>query len=122
MIYKFTIKGRLDGLNKVIDANRSNTYMGAKVKRKNDDICKSYILEQLQRLQIAAPVIIKFDWYEKDKRRDLDNIFSAKKFILDALVKANVLPDDSQKYVVDLVDHIHTDKLAPRIEVTIIET
>ena len=65
--------------------------------------------------------MVMFDWYEKDRRRDLDNIYSGKKFILDALVKCGVLQNDTQKWVIGLVDRIHTDKRNPRIEVTIIE-
>ena len=43
---------------------------------------------------------IGFDWIEPDKRRDMDNISAGKKFILDALVWAGVLQDDSWKCVV----------------------
>jgi Holliday junction resolvase RusA-like endonuclease len=38
-------------------------------------------------------------WIEENRRRDLDNVSGSRKFILDALVKAGVLPDDSPKYV-----------------------
>ena len=121
MEYKFTIPGRLDGLNTIIDANRSSKYKGANIKAENDAICKAYILKSLKGVEILRPVIVTFDWYEKDRRRDLDNIYSGKKFILDALVKCGVLQNDTQKWVIGLVDRIHTDKQNPRIEVTIIE-
>ena len=42
---------------------------------------------------------IGFDWIEPDKRRDMDNISAGKKFILDALVWAGVIADDSWKCV-----------------------
>ena len=43
--------------------------------------------------------MINFTWREKDKGRDLDNIAFAKKFILDAMVRRGIIPDDSQKWV-----------------------
>lgn len=45
------------------------------------------------------PVQIHFHWVESNKRRDLDNICFAKKFILDALVKSGKLKDDNRKFV-----------------------
>ena len=53
---------------------------------------------------------MRFEWHEKTKKRDADNIASAKKFILDALVKMGVLQDDSRKYVKGFYDVIVDDK------------
>jgi Holliday junction resolvase RusA-like endonuclease len=119
--YRFTIYGRLDGLNTVIDANRRNKYSGAKIKAQNDKICRSYIPQKLKGIRLPYPVIVTIDWYEKDRRRDLDNIYSGKKFILDSLVECGVLQGDGQKWVIGLVDRIHTDRKNPRIEVSIME-
>ncbi len=63
-----------------------------------------------------------FRWYEEDKRRDIDNIAFAKKFILDALVKTGILPDDSRKWLLSFVDDFpEPDRSNPRIEVEIEE-
>lgn len=53
---------------------------------------------------------MRFEWHERTKRRDADNIASAKKYILDALVKNGVLADDSRKYVKGFYDTIIDDK------------
>ena len=53
---------------------------------------------------------MRFEWHERTKKRDADNIASAKKFILDALVKNGVLEDDSRKYVKGFYDAIIDDK------------
>ena len=45
------------------------------------------------------PVRIEFVWVEGNRRRDLDNIAAATKFVLDGIVEAGILPDDSQKWV-----------------------
>ena len=55
-------------------------------------------------------VMVRFEWHERTKKRDADNIASAKKFILDALVNMRVLPDDSRKYVKGFTDVIIDDK------------
>lgn len=52
---------------------------------------------------------MRFEWHERTKKRDADNIASAKKFILDALVKNGVLEDDSRKYVKGFYDTIIDD-------------
>ena len=54
--------------------------------------------------------MVRFEWHERTKKRDADNIASAKKFILDALVNMRVLPDDSRKYVKGFYDTIIDDK------------
>ena len=60
--------------------------------------------------KISGAVIVKFEWHEKTKKRDADNIAFAKKFILDALVSMRVLPNDSRKYVKGFYDTIIDDK------------
>ena len=52
---------------------------------------------------------MRFEWHEKTKKRDADNIAFAKKFILDALVNMRVLPNDSRRYVKGFTDEIIDD-------------
>ena len=56
------------------------------------------------------PVEIHFHWVEENKKRDLDNICFAKKFILDAMVKAGKLKDDNRKCVTAFTDTFSYDK------------
>ena len=44
------------------------------------------------------PVRILFRWYSKDSRKDIDNVAFAKTFILNGLVLAGVLTEDSRKH------------------------
>lgn len=44
------------------------------------------------------------------------------KFILDALVKSEILENDSQKFVKGITHEVSVDKAFPRIEVEIIES
>ena len=48
---------------------------------------------------IDYPVRVEFVWVEGNRRRDLDNISAATKFVLDGIVEAGILIDDSQKWV-----------------------
>ena len=76
---------RLPSLNEYINECRKNRFAGAKMKSDVEDAIGWYI-SQLPRFE--SPVEIHFHWIEGNKKRDLDNICFAKKFILDALVKA----------------------------------
>lgn len=118
---KLTIKGRLDTLNTMINANRAGPYAGAKVKRDNDARVRAAIEEQLAGVHIEGPVKVKIIWYEANRKRDPDNIASAKKFILDALVRAGVLENDTHRYISEFSDKFKFDKDNPRIEVTLYE-
>lgn len=78
------------------------------------------IHEQLRRVKIDKPVYMRYRWYEKDRRRDLDNISSfGRKVIQDALVKARVLKNDGWREIVGFRDDFFIDGNHPRIEVEI---
>lgn len=121
MIFKFTIQGRLPGLNEIINACRRNRFMGAKQKEKATAHCGLQILA-LNVPKFTRPVLIRLHFVEPNRRRDQDNIQSGSKFILDALVRTGRLVNDSQKWVrvrpevSDVVDGQN-----PRVEVEIEE-
>ena len=50
------------------------------------------------------PIKINFTWVEKNKKRDLDNVCFAKKFILDALQKSGKLENDNRRWVTGFTD------------------
>lgn len=92
---------KFPSFNSYVDSCRRNRYSGAKMKKQiQHDI--GYFTGRLPRFR--RPVKIHFVWVEKDKRRDLDNICYAKKFILDSLVELGKIPDDGQKYVKGFTD------------------
>ena len=114
------IPGRLPGLNEYTKACRTSAYVGAELKKKSEKLVTNCILAQIQTVRISSPVEIRFVWYEKDKRRDPDNISGfGHKVILDALVKNKILKDDSQRYVRRIQDLFETDAVNPRIEVSL---
>lgn len=104
MRYKFEIKEKLPGLNEYTKSNRTNKFAGATLKKKTEEHIYYYILEQLRNIKISRKVFITFTWVEENGKRDLDNICFAKKFILDALVKAGALGNDNKSHVSGFMD------------------
>lgn len=116
----FTIPGRLPGLNEYIAACRRNQYAGGKMKKTDQNLVSWHIRQQLRDRRITGPVRMVYRWYEKDRRRDLDNIASyGRKIIQDALVSCRILPDDGWNYITGFEDNFFIDKKNPRIEVEI---
>lgn len=104
---KIEIPFRLPSLNNYINECRKNKFAGAKMK-KNIDSDIGYYINKLPRYE--KPIKIRFTWVEENKRRDLDNVCFAKKFILDSMVKAGKLKDDNRNYVVGFEDSFKYDK------------
>lgn len=118
---RFTILGRLDGLNEYTNANRSNAYQGSTMKQHNESIVIYSIRNARLKKVENYPLTLKITWYEKNRRRDVDNITFATKFIQDALVKEKIIIDDSQKYINKIEHEVLMDKDNPRIEIELIE-
>jgi Holliday junction resolvase RusA-like endonuclease len=122
MTYKFTIKGHLEGMNDYINACRTNPHKGNKMKRDAEEYISWPIRTQLRGANITKPVMLKYDFYEPNKKRDLDNVSGfAHKVIQDALVKCNILENDGWNNIVGYLDQFYCDRNNPRIEVTIVE-
>ena len=103
----FTVQGTLPGLNEYVNACRASVYKGARMKKDADELIGWYIRMAIQRGDLKPPkgaVVVHFTWYEKDGRRDVDNVAFAKKFIFDALVKNKIIRDDRRKYVKGFTD------------------
>ena len=121
MTVLLNIAGRLSGLNEYTKACRTNKYAGAKLKEQNEKKVAAAINSTCPTFKFKTPVQIIYRWYEKNKRRDKDNIAFAKKFINDALVECGTLQGDGWQYVVGFVDEFYIDKENPRVEVEIRE-
>lgn len=116
---EFTIQGRLPGLNEMINAARANRYMAASIKKKETQRCAWSVVGSGMK-KIDSPIFIDINWYEPNKRRDIDNVAAGAKFILDGLVEAGKLTNDGRKWVVGLVHHFPApDAKNPRIVVQV---
>ncbi len=122
MEYLLIIPGRLNNLNDYISAERTNRYKGAKMKADNEDIVMLAIRKHLRGVQIHKKVTMEYLWVEKNKRRDLDNVSSfGRKVIQDALVKSGVLANDGWEQISGFSDAFQVDARNPRIEILIRE-
>ena len=105
----FNIPYKLPSLNEYQLACRSHWAVGAKMKKDvQQEICESIhkAIAKGALRPVKGACIVHFVWYEKTKRRDADNIASAKKYILDAMQETGILPNDNRKYVKGFTDKI----------------
>ena len=122
MIYRLVIRGTLPGLNEFIGAVNTNRHKGNAVKRDAELLVSLAIKSQLRGVKITRPVVMRYLWVEKSRRRDLDNISSyGRKVIQDALVKCHVLKNDGWNDIQGFSDSFAVDKKYPRIEIEIEE-
>ncbi|WP_368200622.1 RusA family crossover junction endodeoxyribonuclease [Agathobacter rectalis] len=122
MEYLLIIPGRLNNLNDYISAERANRYKGAQMKADNEAVVKAAITRSLRGVYIQKKVRMEYLWVEKNQRRDLDNISSfGRKVIQDELVKSRILQNDGWANIIGFSDSFAVDKQDPRIEVRIIE-
>ena len=92
------------------------------MKSKNEAIVIDAIRRYMRGVKIDKPVFMEYRWYERNKRRDLDNISSfGRKVIQDALVYAKVLQNDGWQEIAGFSDSFCVDADHPRIEVVIRE-
>lgn len=95
------INMKLPSLNEYVDICRTNAYKASRYKKNLEEDIMMFT-NRLPRFM--TPVTIHFHWIEGSRRRDLDNVAFAKKFILDALVKSGKLKDDNRRCVTAFTD------------------
>lgn len=96
---EFKIPFRLPGLNEFLRAAKGNKYQAARIKKYVDQDIALFL-----KGRVKKPVHVTFVWFEPNRRRDKDNVAFGKKFILDALQKKGVLPNDNNKWVSGFTD------------------
>lgn len=98
---KYEIVMKLPSLNDYTKWCRSNKFLAAKQKARIEEEIGVFLTNMKT---WTKPIKIHFHWVEGTKRRDLDNICFAKKFILDSMVKHGKLQDDNRKCVMAFTD------------------
>lgn len=108
----FTIRAKLPSLNDVIAKNRANRYYANNFKQDIEELIGWEIKQALTSgtlKPVSNPCEIYIWWHEATKRRDVDNIQSSQKFVLDAMVKNGALKNDNRKYVKQIHHEIVDD-------------
>lgn len=116
-VYKLIIPGEMPTLNEIIDAAKSHW---AEYSRMKSDFTNLVALVA-KKLPELDRVYLEITYFRKNQRYDPDNIAAAKKFILDGLVAAGVLPNDGWAQVAGWSESWEVDKDNPRVEVIIKE-
>jgi len=114
---KLTIPGELTDLNTFLKAVNNNLYAGANIKRQETNRVAQECVACNLEAQLT-PVKLHIAYYMKNTRKDLDNVAYGKKYLLDGLVLAGVLYDDSYKWVRGWTEEFLVDPASPRVEVT----
>lgn len=110
---------KLPSLNEYIAACNKHRMAGARFKKNVEEDIGWYINKLPE---YKKPVEIHFHWIEGNQKRDIDNIMSAKKYILDAMVKAGKLIDDKPKYVPKVSDEFsYSDDWKVVLEISEVE-
>lgn len=112
----FTVFLKLPSLNEYIGEMNNNRYKGNRLKKDMMELIQWHIYKAANDGKCRKvnpreyPVELHIEWHEKDKRRDVDNIKSAAKFLLDAMTGINLIADDGRKYISQIYDKIIDDK------------
>lgn len=118
---KLIIPGILPNLNDYISAERQHRQKAAQMKKQTERIIMLCAKSQLRGVSFNAPVVMRYTWYEPNRRRDKDNVSSfGRKCIQDALVRAGVLQNDGWGEIEAFSDSFFVDRKTPRVEVEII--
>lgn len=100
------------------DAHRAHwTRKKAARERISWQVKAALSVSPVPRLEKAKVAIVQ---YAPDaRRRDADSLGLFRKSVLDAIVRAGVLPDDNVRHVIDGGNEIRLDRVNPRIEILI---
>lgn len=94
---ELTYNGKLPSANDLIQINRVNRFKGAALKKAYTRELADVFSSQT-RVKFDGHVTCSVDFYEDSMRRDDDNVISGLKYIMDGLVTAGIIKDDSPKY------------------------
>ena len=121
--YKITIPLELPTMNEMIAAakkGRRGYQPYSVMKKEYTNLCAMYTKKVIKK-PIDNPIFLEITWYCKNKRKDMDNVASAKKFILDGLQQAGAIKNDGWKEISGWTEKFEIDKNNPRVEIIINE-
>lgn len=94
---------RFPGLTEIISSSKDHPMKYSAMKKSYTDICAAEFRLKSPAKNLAA-VFLTFHWIEPNRKRDPDNIAAAKKFIIDGMVRAEIIGNDGWKHVYGFTD------------------
>jgi hypothetical protein len=117
MTFEFFVPGPLPGLNEIIGEARKNRFAGAKQKKLWTE--KIHWIIKAAKIPPIESARFHFEWHEKNKLRNPDNVAAAKKFVFDSLQSAGVLKNDGWSQVLGFTDSFFVSPEKPGVRVII---
>jgi hypothetical protein len=119
MTQTLTIEGDWPAMNASI--KRMKGHWSGYAKEKKTWTLLAWSEARSQRLEpMPTPVTLHFVWRMPNMRRDPDGLRGfVVKYILDGLVLAKIIPDDSAKHIAGFTDTFILDRDNPGIEITL---
>lgn len=91
--------GKLPSMNEIINKDRANKYIGAKLKKEFSKIVGCAFKQQAKGIRFDTHVTVTVHVYEANLKRDDDNVlFGASKIILDVLQTLGIIKNDSPRW------------------------
>ena len=120
---EITIHHELIDLNNYINAERTNRFKAAKIKKEQTELVAYEVRKAMKNgAKIKPehfPLDFEFRWFMKNKRKDKDNIVFAKKFCFDGMISSGLIENDGWKEIGSFKDVVVVDKENPRVEIKI---
>lgn len=119
---RLTIEGKLPHLNLYINKERTNRFMAAKIKKEATELVAWQAKKYAGQVK-EYPVSVICTWYvapNRGKYPDPDNICFATKFVLDGLVHAGVLEDDTVKQIESISHEFVLGQESDRVEIQLV--
>lgn len=132
----------MDGLNEIIDANRSGYQVGAALEKENVEWCYFFIVRAMHDQRWApmteraraVPCEVRITFVEANRKRDVSNIVGGGcKYVLDALSRtrhdrhgkvtklgAAAIYDDSVRWLTSCKTDVQVNPKKPGVQVTVI--
>ncbi len=107
-----TIPGQLPSFTQISKSSRYDK------TSKQTTVAISYLGKQMLK-PLCHPADFSFHWICKSRRQAKDNIVGSRKYILNGLVQAKILPNDGWEWVLDFHDTFSVSRTNPRVIVTI---
>ena len=117
-----TIPGNLPGMNEFIAACNRHKMAGAAMKKTAQEQCAWAMMDAKRKGVHFDRCDAQITWYEKNSRRDPDNISGfGRKVIFDALQQMGVIDNDGRKQIASITEFWKIDRQNPRIEIVLTE-
>ncbi len=112
-VHRFIIDQKLPSLNDYLNKCKHSIGQAKTFKQEQDNIIGWELKRQkLDKLKIKKPVKAYIHYIEPKRDRDVDNVYSASKYIFDGLQKMGILENDNPKHLIDIKNSIEYDNTA----------